>query len=253
MRHPKKISLKQSKALIPMFLLLDGIFLPINLMALRKSTFDFLLALLICAILVYIPTLTGILWARMYRITLQGSSLSYRLAFGFQRGSFLVSQLSRIELRKTKAGAPYQLTLYGPGYKKLSLQHSLENFNPFLKKLLFLADPAIVYIQREDGSLEAPSGPAEILRPQAPKNPIQRFCPECGMVVSMDDSNNLFCPNCEFDFRTLSPEDLALSEDPARAQQEDRKTFFLQLSVKLLVALVLILLGLVICWLFSRF
>ena len=78
---------------------------------------------------------------------------------------------------------------------------------------------------------------------------MEKFCPCCRQVVDVPE-NSAICPNCEFDFDTLSEEERRLADDPELGKKEDDAQFRLK-ALSFLIAAVIMVLGLILVkWLF---
>ena len=67
---------------------------------------------------------------------------------------------------------------------------------------------------------------------------VRKFCPYCG-IVDLDEGSSI-CPNCQFDFDTLTEEERRYADDPELGKQADRKEFLLHALSLLIAAVVLV-------------
>lgn len=52
---------------------------------------------------------------------------------------------------------------------------------------------------------------------------VRKFCPYCG-IVDLDEGSSI-CPNCQFDFDTLTEEERLYADDPELGKKADRTEF----------------------------
>ena len=67
---------------------------------------------------------------------------------------------------------------------------------------------------------------------------VRKFCPYCG-IVDLDEGSTI-CPNCQFDFDTLTEEERALADNPELGEKADRDEFLLHALSLLIGAVALI-------------
>lgn len=100
----------------------------------------------------YLPLGIMMLWTKMYRVTVEGNRISFRRGLGLVRGSFQVSQITKVirEITNTASGTVEKTTLYVCGKKMLVVDSMALQADRFLAYICRNVDPAAIQIIRRD-------------------------------------------------------------------------------------------------------